>query len=197
MPKAPEEPRAGERLSADWGRAVARYLRYLRPVAGPGVKVDLSGARVTVSAKPGGRGGAAAAQTHPWLPFLSLNESGTGFNAYLRHGSVNGIIPTIENTGESMFEREKPWWEDLGEGYNEWYVKVSADNLGSITELALEHFVDEFPDDVIDLAGTSTGYMAVAWAVIETNDDSQLVVSESGSIEKHLYYRLLGNHIWW
>ena len=49
----PREPRRGDPLDADWGRAVARALRSQRVSSGPGLRVSSGPDGTTISRAPG------------------------------------------------------------------------------------------------------------------------------------------------
>ena len=80
----PREPRPGERLDADWGRAVARALRSQRLSGGPGVRVSSGPDGTTVSIPAGAPGSGEGAAERPMPLDLSLAASGEEARALVR-----------------------------------------------------------------------------------------------------------------
>ena len=80
----PREPRPGERLDADWGRAVARALRSQRLSGGPGVRVSSGPDGTTVSIPAGAPGSGEGAAARPMPLDLSLAASGEEARALVR-----------------------------------------------------------------------------------------------------------------
>lgn len=76
----PREPRAGDRIEADWARAVARAIRSQRVVGGPGVIVSSGpdGTTVSVPRRPKARAAASAAGSAAVLVSATVSAGASG-----------------------------------------------------------------------------------------------------------------------
>lgn len=94
----PREPKPGDRISADWGGALARHAKRTAPVAGPGMRARVTPGGTVISCRPArgprahvarprpyearivdeaaGTAGAAAHTLHVYLPEQSLVADG-------------------------------------------------------------------------------------------------------------------------
>lgn len=86
MTVTPREPKPGDRISADWGGALARHARMTAPVAGPGLRARVAPGGTVLSCSPSRGPRAQVARPRPYEARIVDEAAGTaGAAAHTLH----------------------------------------------------------------------------------------------------------------
>lgn len=86
MTVPPREPKPGDRISADWGGALARHARMTAPVAGPGLRARVAPGGTVLSCSPSRGPRAQVARPRPYEARIVDEAAGTaGAAAHTLH----------------------------------------------------------------------------------------------------------------
>jgi len=192
MARLPAEPQRGRPVSNTWGRDVVRYLRYLTPSGGAGIRVDKTGPNVRLSRAMGRAvpGSPNAGPPAPWTVTVRWEE-GAAY-AIITPGTLNDIIPGVGEDGTSMVETPRPELS-LSDGHNDIYLKIVSDEQSQISEL---NVLAETPSqsDTSDPLTGGTKWILLASVDI---DESEETADISQFRDAALQYRFFIDHTVW
>lgn len=174
MPQLPIEPKTGRPIEASWGAAVVRYLRALTPRGSATVRANVTPGGTFFETTPGrGTGGNAAPADHPFKVIDATSEGVAQVRIY--PGLVNGLWPTVD--GDSILDDPAPILAVTNVTNNNGRVllKITADPLGSISELVIIFDEGSAPADSWDPLTGGTGYLTLA--LTEVDDEGDFVAS--------------------